>query len=383
MNGFRGAFCVAIAAALVAAFIGGEACSEIVTVSDSYIMYLGRTPLRIPAGSSVPILIRVESQVSVRITDPTGQVIFDETFSSKTGEVRAIRPVRLPSTGRYRVEESYFIGGYVAPFQSEPFVLGSYPSFQEELNLKKGRYLLRVRARWYNIYASLKSDDLEATVSASGVKRIIQTTITFPRELPGGHKIYVRTVTSGTLYKDVKFVSGGWMLNREEELLAGDVNLDGRVDAADLQLVTRCYGRSLGDPLFDPSCDLNGDGVIDVKDLVVVARSMTAQPVPAPGFKPPVSVLGQNYPNPFNPETWIPFTLSKPAHVVVTVFDSTGRVVRRLDLGWRESGFYLDRSRAAYWDGRDELGRKVASGVYFYQIKAGDFAATRKMIVVK
>jgi len=100
-------------------------------------------------------------------------------------------------------------------------------------------------------------------------------------------------------------------------------------------------------------------------------------------FKPRHSMLLQNYPNPFNPETWIPYQLRESAEVVIRIYDSTGRLVRKLDLGRRSAGFYLGRTKAAYWDGLNSAGEKVASNIYFYQIKAGDFSAARKMVILK
>ena len=58
-------------------------------------------------------------------------------------------------------------------------------------------------------------------------------------------------------------------------------------------------------------------------------------------------------------------------------------VVRRLDLGHQREGYYTSRGRAAYWDGRNQLGEPVASGVYFYTLTAGEFTATRKMLIRK
>ena len=90
-----------------------------------------------------------------------------------------------------------------------------------------------------------------------------------------------------------------------------------------------------------------------------------------------------NFPNPFNPETWIPYQLSKPAEVTITIYAVDGQVVRRLALGHQAAGIYQTRSRAAYWDGRNEFGEPVASGLYFYTLTAGDFRATRKMLIRK
>ncbi len=95
------------------------------------------------------------------------------------------------------------------------------------------------------------------------------------------------------------------------------------------------------------------------------------------------NALAANYPNPFNPETWIPYQLSKPADVTLTIYDIKGHVVRTLDLGHQRAGLYQARSRAAHWDGRNNIGEKVASGVYFYMFTAGDFTATRKMLIRK
>ena len=99
--------------------------------------------------------------------------------------------------------------------------------------------------------------------------------------------------------------------------------------------------------------------------------------------RPQQDALLQNYPNPFNPETWIPYQLSKSTDVTLTIYDSQGRVVRALDLGHQAAGFYEGRSRAAYWDGRNSVGEPVASGVYFYTLTAGDFTATRKLLIRK
>ncbi len=98
---------------------------------------------------------------------------------------------------------------------------------------------------------------------------------------------------------------------------------------------------------------------------------------------PEQTSLFPNYPNLFNPETWIPYQLAEPADVTLTIYDIQGRVVRTLDLGHQRAGTYHSRSRAAYWDGKNAAGESVASGVYFYTLKAGDFTATRKMLIRK
>ena len=95
------------------------------------------------------------------------------------------------------------------------------------------------------------------------------------------------------------------------------------------------------------------------------------------------NALLANFPNPFNPETWIPYQLEKPTEVTITIYAIDGRLVRTLALGHQPAGIYRSRSRAAYWDGKNAFGEPVASGVYFYTLTAGDFAATRKMLIRK
>ena len=99
--------------------------------------------------------------------------------------------------------------------------------------------------------------------------------------------------------------------------------------------------------------------------------------------RPKETMLLSNYPNPFNPETWIPYQLAKPADISISIYASDGTLVRTLDLGHKPVGLYQNKSRAAYWDGKNELGEPVASSVYFYTLTAGDFTATRKMLILK
>ena len=99
--------------------------------------------------------------------------------------------------------------------------------------------------------------------------------------------------------------------------------------------------------------------------------------------QPKDTLLAQNFPNPFNPETWMPYQLSTSADVTIQIYDISGRLVRTLELGWKPTGAYMTRASAAYWDGRNELGERVASGTYFYTLQTRDFAATRRMVILK
>jgi len=115
--------------------------------------------------------------------------------------------------------------------------------------------------------------------------------------------------------------------------------------------------------------------------------------VPHARFVPGAFRLLQNFPNPFNPETWIPFDLAADATVTIRIYDVKGQLVRQLDLSKQKAGRYLDKKTAAYWDGKDQLGQSVSSGLYFYMLKAGDFdtqatqpkdfVATRRMVILK
>ena len=98
---------------------------------------------------------------------------------------------------------------------------------------------------------------------------------------------------------------------------------------------------------------------------------------------PDKTVLLSNYPNPFNPETWIPYHLSKSTDVQITIYDTYGTIVRHLALGHQAAGYYTSRSHSAYWDGRNDFGERVASGVYFYQLQADTISPMKKMLILK
>ena len=211
-------------------------------------------------------------------------------------------------------------------------------------------------------------------------------------------------------------------LTIEEQLIAGDVNRDGQVNILDLVLVAQQFGQSM--PADSPA-DVTGDGVVNILDLVRVAQNFgntaaSAAPVTITenvdsamvetwiaqarlkddgslAFKqgienlqnllasliPEKTALHRNYPNPFNPETWIPYQLAAPAEVALTIYDMNGQLVRRLAVGHQAAGMYQSRSRAVYWDGWNQLGESVASGLYFYTLTADNFTATRRMVILK
>ena len=207
----------------------------------------------------------------------------------------------------------------------------------------------------------------------------------------------------------------------EPGYIAEDINEDGVVNIQDLVLVSSNFGKT-----GENAADINGDGVVDIVDLVKVAAAL-GNTADAPSFHPqtlamlttadvqswltqaqhlnPTDIASQrgirfleqlltvltpqetvllpNYPNPFNPETWIPYQLANPSNVQVVIYNTHGIVIRHLALGHQPAGYYTTRNRAAYWDGRNDLGEHVATGVYFYQLQANNMSLLRKMVIYK
>ena len=203
--------------------------------------------------------------------------------------------------------------------------------------------------------------------------------------------------------------------------LEADINGDGVVNILDLVLVASNLGQT-----GQNTGDVNGDGVVNILDLVKAAGAL-GNTAAAPSLHPQAlemltaadvqqwltqaqhlklidatsqrgilfleqllaalipkeTALLPNYPNPFNPETWIPYRLAEDAFVMLTIYNGSGRVVRTLDVGYRTAAFYESRAKAIHWNGRNEFGESVASGVYFYHLSAGDYSATRKMLILK
>ena len=177
--------------------------------------------------------------------------------------------------------------------------------------------------------------------------------------------------------------------------LVADVNGDRKVDIIDLALVAGAFSDAAAAPSL--STDIHAYEILSVGRVRQWVREARAVNLTDPAFHRGVSYLEQllrilavtettllpNYPNPFNPETWIPYQLAEPTDVNISISAADGTVVRTLTLGHQPAGRYESRSRAAYWDGRNAIGEPVASGLYFYNITAGEFTATRKMLIRK
>ena len=206
----------------------------------------------------------------------------------------------------------------------------------------------------------------------------------------------------------------------DTEYQAEDVNRDGTVDVQDIAFIAQRLEQT-------GQGDVNGDGTINVADILLVAAAIannTAAPSPtlaelpdgisaemldrwlreaklsdwsSPEYLRGIFVLEQwlaslapretmllaNYPNPFNPETWIPYHLANAVDVTISIYDINGKLVRQLDMGHQMAGYYTARNRAAYWDGRNEYGERVGSGVYFYQLRVDNVSHLRKMVILK
>jgi len=128
--------------------------------------------------------------------------------------------------------------------------------------------------------------------------------------------------------------------------------------------------------------DISYSGVKGRSKIIQVIVDLTGK-LKVVGLTPAKSALLQNYPNPFNPETWIPFQLALDSSVTVRIYNLKGQPIRTLELGQKEAGTYLTKDKAVYWDGRDNVGEKVASGMYFYMLKAGEFTSIRRMVIIE
>ena len=208
-----------------------------------------------------------------------------------------------------------------------------------------------------------------------------------------------------------------------------DANLDGQVNILDLITVAGSLGEQ---PPSNPQADANKDGVVNILDLVFVAehlgqnaaapaqmefiksvpstfkeiiaahralRELEAMPNKSQGVQLAIQLLRHylsiadrnvkdtkllpNYPNPFNPDTWIPYQLSEVSTVNVKIYDVTGSLVRTINVGHKPTGYYLTHEKAVYWDGRNENGERISSGVYFYTLITDHYTQTRRMVIVK
>ena len=328
-------------------------------------------------------------------------------------------PIESPGVGKQltiniAVEDGKNIAGYQATVEFDTTALqyvsssnsdylpdGAYsiPSIVEDNRVTLGATSLTGESEGNGTLATITFEVLAVKASTLTLSEVILTD-NDARSLPV-------TVKNGQVIKPTR---------RPE-----DVNGDGKVNILDLAKVASLFGQTVQ----NKAEDVNGDGKVDIRDLVLVAKAFNTQQG-APSvyairstltaddvqqwinyaqqlnlndleFQKGITVLKQllstltpnktallaNYPNPFNPETWIPYQLAKPADVTLTIYSNEGKMIRILRLGHQAAGIYQSRNHAAYWDGKNQIGEPVASGIYYYTLTTGDFTATRKMLILK
>ena len=193
--------------------------------------------------------------------------------------------------------------------------------------------------------------------------------------------------------------------------LSGDIDGNGTVNIFDLVLVASHFGEAtvaaapprvaLNSTGFGPTQHIRMglterdasvrrrialtelENLSDTDPRILFAAKSLRQQLAKAGEIPSDTMLLPNYPNPFNPETWIPYQLADASNVSIFIYNTLGQPVRHLEIGHRHAGRYVEHSDAAYWDGRNDAGELVTSGVYFYSIEAGEFSASRKMVIGK
>ena len=258
---------------------------------------------------------------------------------------------------------------------------------------------------WTNARGRVQSANLDG----SGIKNVVEGLISPSKIAIGG----ANTETTTTAKKATT--------PAKKDNAKYDVNGDGKVDNTDASLVAS--GLDTGNAKYD----VNSDGTVNFLDLLLIFDNRDDDAAAAPAIvgmklnavqidrieeqidlliatndrspaamrtlvymqqllataRPEKTQLFANYPNPFNPETWLPYELATDTHVKITIYNTQGVVIRTLQFGHQSAGYYTERDRAAYWDGRNALGEQVASGLYFYQLETDEMSSMRKMVILK
>ena len=373
-------------------------------------------------GETIPV---IPPETVIVVGEPSPSDVGDDTFSLATD----VTPVRSGDTFTLRLSANDVtdLAGWQTDIAFDSDVL-------EAVEVSEGDLLKAESASTFFLSGTIDNTTGEITklssarfgsgVSGTGTLLLV----TFTAKATGETRVTFRDFFAGSssreeIPSDVPEIA---ITVEEGAFHASDVNRDGLVNVLDLILVSQYFGEDVS---ANPQFDVNGDGAINVLDLIVVAQDLgesTAAAAPSDvavietleldpamvqawiaqarvendgslAFQqgianlqrllslllPDKTALLPNYPNPFNPETWIPYHLAEAADVTVHIYAAGGVLVRMLALGHQAAGMYESRTRAAYWDGHNQLGEPVASGVYFYRLTAGDFTATRKMLIRK
>jgi hypothetical protein len=187
-------------------------------------------------------------------------------------------------------------------------------------------------------------------------------------ELNGNYTVVAKNLRTGAAATDLVSGDRGCFA-----AVWADLNRNSVVEAGDSLEIT----------LLDAQGNLAAGPFRRNVNITNIRKAYLSLPLIVGDVRPTETLLAQNFPNPFNPETWIPFQLAESTEITIQIYAQSGRLVRKLHLGLKPAGFYTTRAMAAYWDGHNDAGERVASGVYFYTLQTKDFAATRKMLIVK
>nr|MBC8228558.1 CHRD domain-containing protein [bacterium] len=234
------------------------------------------------------------------------------------------------------------------------------------VNVPEGGSVEFVGTAWTNqppMASAAPGTDIRQTAWAFVLSGEIQNA-----ESGNNYTVLAKNLRTGAVATDVisnhqEHFAAVWAdLNRESVVEAGDTLEIALLDAG---------GNIVAGPFYHN---------VDIRDI---RKAYLSLPLLVGDVRPTETVLAQNFPNPFNPETWIPYQLAELGKVTVQIYDVSGRIVRTLNLGTKPAGFYMNRGTAAYWDGRNNAGERVSSGVYFYTLQTKDFTATRKLLIAK
>ena len=372
-------------------------------------------------GETIPV---IPPEIAIVVGEPPPSDVGDDIFSLSTD----VTPVRLGDTFNLllKAEDVTDLAGWQTDIAFDSDVLEAVKVSEGDFLKAEGGDTFFPQGTIDNTageITKLSSARFGSGVSGTGTLLLVS----FTAKTTGDTRVTFRNFFAGSSSRQ-EIPSGvpEIVITVEEgAFLASDVNRDGLVNVLDLILVSQYFGEDVS---TNAQFDVNGDGNINVLDLIVVAQDLgesTAAAAPSDivianlaldpamvqawiaqarvendgslafqqgienlqrllaSLLPDKTALLPNYPNPFNPETWIPYHLAESADVVLHIYTAEGVLVRTLVLGHQAAGIYESRTRAAYWNGKNEVGESVASGVYFYTLTAGNFTATRKMLIMK
>lgn len=282
----------------------------------------------------------------------------------------------------------------------EVLVSGSYDATIRLWDTATGEQLHTFEGHTYSITSVAVSPDGATIASGSFDGTVILWAYPLPMSVEQVLTVFADVNNDGTLnILDLVLIASSFGESGETP---ADINNDGEVNLLDLYLISNALENIESAPSIIQSLSKDKLTAAQVQEWLTLAKQVPSQitltsELDMFSFQRGIQVLEQilqnlmpeetalfaNYPNPFNPETWIPYQLAAPSDVSISIHAADGKLVRTLTLGQLPAGTYENRSRAAYWDGKNALGESVSSGLYFYTLTTGNFSATRKMLILK